>query len=169
MPAQKRVRFANLPPSYLYWLSKTQASHRTWRARWSLVACLLWKSLCARMPHWTLSLKWPRSRAALSARAPCSPPEDVTAAVAAGARFGVSPGATETFCLMPAKPRTSRCSPALRRRPKPCALLERGYTVQKFFPAEASGGAAAALKAIGSPIPQVRFCPTGGVSPKNAR
>jgi len=39
--------------------------------------------------------------------------------------------------------------------------------VQKFFPAEANGGAAA-LKAIGAPIPQVKFCPTGGVSLKNA-
>ena len=46
-------------------------------------------------------------------------------------------------------------------------LLERGYTVQKFFPAEANGGAPA-LKAIGAPIPQVSFCPTGGVSPANA-
>ncbi len=42
-------------------------------------------------------------------------------------------------------------------------LLERGYTVQKFFPAEANGGAPA-LKAIGAPIPQITFCPTGGVS-----
>ena len=47
------------------------------------------------------------------------------------------------------------------------ALLERGYTVQKFFPAEANGGAPA-LKAIGAPLPQVRFCPTGGVSLRNA-
>ena len=46
-------------------------------------------------------------------------------------------------------------------------LLERGYTVQKFFPAEASGGAPA-LKAIGAPLPQITFCPTGGVSPRNA-
>jgi 2-dehydro-3-deoxyphosphogluconate aldolase/(4S)-4-hydroxy-2-oxoglutarate aldolase len=46
------------------------------------------------------------------------------------------------------------------------ALLEKGYTIQKFFPAEASGGAKA-LAAIGAPIPQVRFCPTGGVSPRN--
>ncbi|MEL6642085.1 MAG: keto-deoxy-phosphogluconate aldolase, partial [Pseudomonadota bacterium] len=45
-------------------------------------------------------------------------------------------------------------------------LLERGYTVQKFFPAEANGGAPA-LKAIGSPLPQIKFCPTGGVSMKN--
>ena len=37
----------------------------------------------------------------------------------------------------------------------------------KFFPAEASGGASA-LKAIGAPLPQITFCPTGGVSPANA-
>jgi len=37
----------------------------------------------------------------------------------------------------------------------------------KFFPAEASGGAAA-LKAIGAPLPQISFCPTGGVGPNNA-
>ena len=46
-------------------------------------------------------------------------------------------------------------------------LLERGYRVQKFFPAEASGGVPT-LKAIGAPVPQVRFCPTGGVSLANA-
>ena len=39
--------------------------------------------------------------------------------------------------------------------------------MQKFFPAEANGGAPA-LKAIGAPLPQVKFCPTGGVSPANA-
>ncbi len=48
------------------------------------------------------------------------------------------------------------------------ALLEKGYTVQKFFPAEQAGGAAY-LKSIGSPIPQVKFFPTGGISLKNAR
>ena len=93
-------------------------------------------------------------------------PADVTAAVAAGARFGVSPGATDTLldaceaADLPLLPGAATASEAM-------ALLERGYTVQKFFPAEASGGAAA-LKAIGAPIPQVRFCPTGGVSLKNA-
>ena len=46
-------------------------------------------------------------------------------------------------------------------------LLEKGYTVQKFFPAEAAGGAPA-LKSIGAPLPQVRFCPTGGVTLANA-
>jgi 2-dehydro-3-deoxyphosphogluconate aldolase/(4S)-4-hydroxy-2-oxoglutarate aldolase len=47
------------------------------------------------------------------------------------------------------------------------ALLERGYSVQKFFPAEQAGGAAY-VKSIGSPIPQVSFCPTGGISLKIA-
>ena len=45
--------------------------------------------------------------------------------------------------------------------------MARGYDVMKFFPAEASGGVPA-LKAIGAPLPQISFCPTGGVSPKNA-
>ena len=45
-------------------------------------------------------------------------------------------------------------------------LLERGYTMQKFFPAEASGGAPA-LGALAAPLPQISFCPTGGVSPAN--
>ena len=46
-------------------------------------------------------------------------------------------------------------------------VLERGYTVQKFFPAEANGGPSA-LKAIGAPLPKAMFCPTGGVTPQNA-
>jgi 2-dehydro-3-deoxyphosphogluconate aldolase/(4S)-4-hydroxy-2-oxoglutarate aldolase len=93
-------------------------------------------------------------------------PADVLAAKAAGARFGVSPGATDTLLQsceeadMPLLPGAATSSEAMR-------LLERGYTVQKFFPAEANGGAPA-LKSIGAPIPQVRFCPTGGVSLKNA-
>ena len=46
-------------------------------------------------------------------------------------------------------------------------LMERGYRMQKFFPAEASGGALA-LKSIGGPLPQVTFCPTGGIGVTNA-
>lgn len=93
-------------------------------------------------------------------------PKDVEAAKAAGATFGVSPGATERLldaCEandLPLLPGTATATEAMR-------LLERGYTVQKFFPAEANGGASA-LKAIGAPIPQVKFCPTGGVSLENA-
>ncbi|PTX56084.1 2-dehydro-3-deoxyphosphogluconate aldolase/(4S)-4-hydroxy-2-oxoglutarate aldolase [Litoreibacter ponti] len=93
-------------------------------------------------------------------------PQDVHNAVDAGAVFGVSPGATDKLldaCLeagLPLLPGAATASEAM-------ALLERGYSMLKFFPAEASGGAAA-LKAIGAPIPQVKFCPTGGVSASNA-
>ncbi|WP_299933983.1 bifunctional 4-hydroxy-2-oxoglutarate aldolase/2-dehydro-3-deoxy-phosphogluconate aldolase [uncultured Pelagimonas sp.] len=93
-------------------------------------------------------------------------PADVAAAKDAGAKFGVSPGATDRLldavedADLPTLPGAATSSEVMR-------LLERGYTVQKFFPAEANGGAPA-LKAIGAPLPQVRFCPTGGVSLKNA-
>ena len=92
-------------------------------------------------------------------------PRDVEAAKEAGATFGVSPGATDILldaCEamdLPLLPGAATSSEAMR-------LLERGYTVQKFFPAEANGGAPA-LKAIGAPLPQIKFCPTGGVSMKN--
>ena len=93
-------------------------------------------------------------------------PADVIAAKEAGALFGVTPGTTDRLldaaldAELPLLPGAATASEALK-------LLERGFSVQKFFPAEASGGVPA-LKAIGAPIPQVRFCPTGGVSLKNA-
>ena len=93
-------------------------------------------------------------------------PKDVTDAIAAGAQFGVSPGATDMLleaceaAELPLLPGAATSTEVMR-------LLERGYRVQKFFPAEANGGAPA-LKAIGAPLPQVRFCPTGGVTPANA-
>lgn len=92
--------------------------------------------------------------------------KDVEDAKAAGATFGVSPGATDRLldaCEandLPLLPGVASATEAMR-------LLERGYTVQKFFPAEAAGGVPA-LKGIGSPLPQIKFCPTGGVNLKNA-
>lgn len=92
-------------------------------------------------------------------------PDDVEAAKKAGALFGVSPGATDAVLdaaeanELPLLPGAATASEVMR-------LLERGFTVQKFFPAEASGGAPA-LKAFSSPLPQVQFCPTGGVSLSN--
>ncbi len=93
-------------------------------------------------------------------------PDDVKRAVDAGATFGVSPGATDKLLQaaedlgLPMLPGAATASEAMR-------LLERGYDMLKFFPAEASGGAPA-LKSLASPLPQIRFCPTGGVSPANA-
>ena len=93
-------------------------------------------------------------------------PADVKAAKAAGAKFGVSPGATDRLIAacedeeLPLLPGAATASEIM-------TLLERGYTVQKFFPAEQAGGAAY-LKSIGAPLPQVHFCPTGGISLKLA-
>lgn len=89
-------------------------------------------------------------------------PADVKAAKAAGATFGVSPGATDRLldaCEeydLPLLAGAATCSEVM-------ALMERGYTVQKFFPAESNGGASA-LASIGAPLPQVSFCPTGGIT-----
>lgn len=47
------------------------------------------------------------------------------------------------------------------------ALLERGVREMKFFPAGAAGGTAY-LRSLAGPLPQARFCPTGGVGPGNA-
>lgn len=94
-------------------------------------------------------------------------PDDVAAAHAAGARFAVSPGATDRLldacegADLPLLPGAATATEAM-------ALLERGYSVQKFFPASAIGGAPA-LKAIGAPLPQIRFCPTGGIGHDTAR
>ncbi|WP_428821516.1 bifunctional 4-hydroxy-2-oxoglutarate aldolase/2-dehydro-3-deoxy-phosphogluconate aldolase [Microbulbifer sp. MCCC 1A16149] len=92
---------------------------------------------------------------------------DVRRSVDAGATFMVSPGATEALLdaaddvSVPMLPGAANPSEVMR-------LLERGYRYQKFFPAEAAGGVPM-LKSIGGPLAQVKFCPTGGVSPKNAK
>ena len=94
-------------------------------------------------------------------------PADVKAAKAAGATFGVSPGATPRI-LEACAEHDLPLLPGAATATEVMVLLELGYTVQKFFPAEQSGGAAF-MKSIGAPIPQVSFCPTGGISLKNAR
>ena len=89
-------------------------------------------------------------------------PEQVKAAKEAGAQFGVSPGVTPALLdafeteALPTLPGASTVSEVM-------VLMERGYEILKFFPAEASGGVRA-LKAIGGPLPQASFCPTGGIT-----
>jgi len=84
----------------------------------------------------------------------------------AGAQFLVSPGTTDMLLAamqdsgLPHLPGASTVSEVMR-------LLEAGYTELKLFPAEAAGGAAF-LKSIAAPLPQVRFCPTGGITAANA-
>ena len=94
-------------------------------------------------------------------------PADVKAAKKAGATFGVSPGATDRL-IAACEDEGLPLLPGAVTATEVMVLLEKGYTVQKFFPAEQSGGAAF-LKSLGAPIPQVKFCPTGGISLKNAR
>jgi len=93
-------------------------------------------------------------------------PEQAKDAVSAGAQFLVSPGTTDDLAAamqdtgLPHLPGAATVSEVLR-------LLELGYREMKFFPAEVSGGVGF-LKAIGAPVPQARFCPTGGVTPASA-
>ncbi|SEM38116.1 bifunctional 4-hydroxy-2-oxoglutarate aldolase/2-dehydro-3-deoxy-phosphogluconate aldolase [Nonomuraea pusilla] len=91
---------------------------------------------------------------------------DIAAAVAAGATFLVSPGTTPALLEamagsgVPYLPGATTVSEVL-------ALAERGLKELKFFPAEAAGGVPY-LKSLAGPLPDVRFCPTGGVRPDTA-
>ncbi|MFH9132602.1 bifunctional 4-hydroxy-2-oxoglutarate aldolase/2-dehydro-3-deoxy-phosphogluconate aldolase [Streptomyces sp. NPDC017524] len=89
-------------------------------------------------------------------------PEHVRDTVAAGARFLVSPGWTDTL-LEAMKASGVPFLPGVSTTSEVVALLERGVREMKFFPAEAAGGTAY-LKALSAPLPQARFCPTGGIS-----
>lgn len=92
--------------------------------------------------------------------------ETLKQAIDAGSEFLVSPGVTDSLIDaalqsgVPILPGVISPSEVMR-------LMEKGITEMKFFPAEAAGGIPM-LKSIGGPLPQVTFCPTGGVSPKNA-
>jgi len=93
-------------------------------------------------------------------------PGQAKLAASAGAQFLVSPGATDALAGamqetgLPHLPGAATVSEVLR-------LLELGYSEMKLFPAEVSGGVGF-LKAIGSPVPQARFCPTGGITEASA-
>jgi 2-dehydro-3-deoxyphosphogluconate aldolase/(4S)-4-hydroxy-2-oxoglutarate aldolase len=83
-----------------------------------------------------------------------------------GCAFAVSPGSTQAL-LDAAKDSSVPLLPGGATASEAMALLERGYVFQKFFPAEPAGGAAY-LASLASPLPQIRFCPTGGITAANA-
>jgi 2-dehydro-3-deoxyphosphogluconate aldolase/(4S)-4-hydroxy-2-oxoglutarate aldolase len=91
---------------------------------------------------------------------------DIPAALSAGAKYLVSPGTPPALAAalaeapVPVVPGCATVSEAM-------ALIERGFTVLKFFPAEQSGGVAW-LKAVAAPLPGLKFCPTGGIDMRNA-
>ncbi len=83
-----------------------------------------------------------------------------------GAKFCVAPGFTPAL-RDAAQQGGSPFLPGAATPSEVMALLEAGYRYQKFFPAEPAGGIPM-LKAIAAPIPEVAFCPTGGISIANA-
>ncbi|MCT9079284.1 bifunctional 4-hydroxy-2-oxoglutarate aldolase/2-dehydro-3-deoxy-phosphogluconate aldolase [Streptomyces fulvoviolaceus] len=93
-------------------------------------------------------------------------PEQVAECVVAGARFLVSPGWTDVL-LEAMRASGVPFLPGVSTTSEVVALLERGVREMKFFPAQAAGGTAY-LKSLAGPLPQARFCPTGGIGPGNA-
>jgi 2-dehydro-3-deoxyphosphogluconate aldolase/(4S)-4-hydroxy-2-oxoglutarate aldolase len=91
---------------------------------------------------------------------------DIASAIAAGAKYLVSPGTPAELAAaladasVPVLPGCATVSEAM-------ALSGRGFKVLKFFPAEASGGVAW-LKSVAAPLPDIKFCPTGGIDGRNA-
>lgn len=94
-------------------------------------------------------------------------PAEFEAAVAAGADFCVSPGLTENL-LRAASQTTVGFVPGISTASEIMLGLDYGYECFKLFPAVAVGGIPT-LKSLGGPFPQVRFCPTGGLTPDNFR
>jgi 2-dehydro-3-deoxyphosphogluconate aldolase / (4S)-4-hydroxy-2-oxoglutarate aldolase len=92
--------------------------------------------------------------------------DDLDAAIAAGARYALSPGGTPKL-MKAASKRAIPFIPGVATSSEIQRGLELGYTHFKLFPAEQLGGPAA-LKAIAGPLPQARFCPTGGVRAETA-
>ncbi|MCD0452002.1 bifunctional 4-hydroxy-2-oxoglutarate aldolase/2-dehydro-3-deoxy-phosphogluconate aldolase [Actinocorallia sp. API 0066] len=93
-------------------------------------------------------------------------PQHVKDSIAAGAEFLVSPGCTDilraamTYSGVPFLPGVATASEAM-------SLLEQGVTAMKFFPAVPAGGIPY-LKSLYGPLPQITFCPTGGITLQTA-
>ena len=94
-------------------------------------------------------------------------PRDIDLAIGLGVRFAISPGGTPALLdaarqarsVLPFVPGVATASEAMAAR-------DAGFTLLKFFPAEASGGITW-LKGIAGPLPELRFCPTGGIGEGN--
>jgi 2-dehydro-3-deoxyphosphogluconate aldolase/(4S)-4-hydroxy-2-oxoglutarate aldolase len=90
----------------------------------------------------------------------------IAPAIAAGARFLVSPGTSPALADALAQA-SVLALPGCSTASEAVTLAERGFPLLKFFPAEACGGARW-LKWISEPLPKLRFCPTGGLTLQNA-
>ena len=92
--------------------------------------------------------------------------KQIEQSIEAGATFMVSPGAPSTL-LADAEAYDVPLLPGVSTATEAMAAADAGYSYLKLFPAEAVGGAKL-LKSFASPLPDLKFCPTGGVSPENA-
>lgn len=93
--------------------------------------------------------------------------EQLQQAVDAGAQFVITPGATPSL-LEAAMAGTTPLIPGVASISEVMTGMSLGYKNFKFFPAEASGGVNA-LKAFSGPLADIRFCPTGGITPSSYR
>lgn len=93
--------------------------------------------------------------------------EHMRQSVDAGCQFMVSPGASPKL-LDAAEDVAIPLLPGIGTPTEAMAAAERGYSYLKFFPAEAMGGAPV-LKSFASPLPDLMFCPTGGINPEKAK
>lgn len=93
-------------------------------------------------------------------------PSQVDEARDAGAKFLVTPGTTEKLARAVAESGIAAL-PGAGTISEMIALLEMGFQEMKFFPAEAAGGINY-LRSVAGPLADLRFCPTGGISPSNA-
>jgi 2-dehydro-3-deoxyphosphogluconate aldolase/(4S)-4-hydroxy-2-oxoglutarate aldolase len=129
------------------------------------------------LPVIEVTLRTPAALAALAAMVEAVPdaivgagtvltPAQYDAAVRAGAKFVVSPGATPAL-LAAARDHAVPLLPGVQTASELMAGLDAGLDTFKFFPAVPAGGIAM-LQAFAGPFAHVRFCPTGGISPATA-
>ncbi|WP_288450758.1 bifunctional 4-hydroxy-2-oxoglutarate aldolase/2-dehydro-3-deoxy-phosphogluconate aldolase [uncultured Acinetobacter sp.] len=93
-------------------------------------------------------------------------PEHCAQAKKAGAQFGVSPGLTKDLHLA-AQDAGLPLLPGVMTPSDLIQAIELGYDMVKFFPAQQAGGVAM-LQAFYGPFPNLRFCPTGGITVETA-
>ncbi len=92
--------------------------------------------------------------------------DDLDAAIAAGARYALSPGGTSKL-MKAARKQDIPFIPGVATASEVQRGLQLGYRCFKLFPAEQLGGVSA-VKALAGPFPSIRFCPTGSITPEKA-
>jgi 2-dehydro-3-deoxyphosphogluconate aldolase/(4S)-4-hydroxy-2-oxoglutarate aldolase len=93
--------------------------------------------------------------------------DDISSVKDVGGQFMVSPGVTDSL-LRSAIQEDVILLPGIATPSEAMKLIEYGFDHMKFFPAEASGGIPM-LNSIRGPFPQIRFCPTGGITLSSAK